>query len=350
MNALASRAIAFLCTMAAQATGQLPTLVRTADIGCSDCGGPGQFAVIHDVAVNDSGDILVVSADAPTLRLFDRSGRSLWSTGRDGTGPGEFRLAIRAALGPGVIQVVDMTQRRITRLDRAGRYVSSAAVNGFPAAVGARGHSGELVVLLDDFRGTFLLERWMPGDSGARIGPVPASPGRRPGVLTIPSLAVAPSGEVAVARDPDEYRIVLLSATGAPLGEIVRDIPRVRRTAEEMAAIERRRAAASARLGRERGMRGGSAPVLPIRAPSDELKPHLAIDGLRYDDSGRLWAKTLRGGATSTVFDLFAPGGRYLGPVTIPVLVGAFTLGGRWLVADVEADDGSPRVVVWEVR
>jgi hypothetical protein len=57
------------------------------------------------------------------------------------------------------VQVVDMTLRRITRLDLAGRPVASAPIQGFASAVGVRGKSGEMVLLLDDFRGAFTLQR-----------------------------------------------------------------------------------------------------------------------------------------------------------------------------------------------
>jgi hypothetical protein len=331
------------------AASQLPSLERVGEIGCSDCGGSAQFASIMDVSVTDSGAVLVVSSEAPTLRMFDRTGRFLWSSGRAGTGPGEYRLAIRAALGPRGIQVVDMTQRRITRLDPKGVFSSSAPLTGHVSSVGVHARSGELVVLLDDFRGTFTLQRWTTSDSGQPIGVVPRSEAAQAGTLTIPSIAVAPSGQIVVLRDPNEYRILRLSAAGDVLGEITRDVPRAKRTEAEIAAIERRRVAARSRMQGERGLRGGSPPVLP-RPPAADLKPHISIDGLRFDDAGRLWAKTMRGNERSTVFDLFGADGRYIGEVVVPAAVGAFGLAGHWLVADVESEDGTPRIALWTVR
>ena len=157
------------------------------------------------------------------------------------------------------------------------------------------------------------------------------------------------AGRIAVLRDPNDYRIVLLSPAGETVTEIVRDIPRLKRTPAEIAAVEKRRQAATDRVRSERGQRG-SVPAVPIRPPSDELKPHVTIDGLRYDDSGRLWARTMRGNESSTVFDLFAPDGKYLGEVMVPAVIGTFSIAGRWFVADVESDDGTPRVRFWEIR
>jgi hypothetical protein len=332
------------------AYAQLPTLTRAGEIGCSDCGTAAQFATIRDVVVGDSGHVLVLSSEEPTLRYFDRSGAVRWTAGRAGTGPGEYRLPTRAALGPRGIQVIDMTLRRLTRLDPAGKFLSAAPLNGFASSAGARGRTGELVVLMDDFRGTFTLQRWSASDSGQTIGTVPRSAAAQAGTLTIPSIAVSPAGRIAVLRDPNDYRILLLSPAGEAVAEIVRDIPRVKRTPAEIAAVERRRQAAADRVRSERGQRGGSGPAVPIRPPSDELKPHVSIDGLRFDDAGRLWARTMRGNESSTVFDLFASDGKYLGEVLVSAVIGTFSIAGRWFVADTESDDGTPRAVFWEIR
>ena len=348
------RVLAFLVTaglLSINLPAQVPTLARVSEIGCSDCGTAAQFATIRDVMVTDSGSVLVVSSEAPTLRFFERGGAIRWSVGRSGTGPGEYRLPIRAALGPTGIQVVDMTSRRITRLDGGGKFASSAPLAGFAAAVGARGRSGEIVVLVDDFRGTFTLQRWSATDSAKVIGVVPRSAAADAGRLTIPSIAVATSGQIAVLRDPNEYRIILLSATGETITEMVRDIPRIKRTPAEIEAMERRAEAAASRVRSELGQRGGgSSGRSPIRASSSDLKPHVSIDGLRFDDAGRLWAKTMRGNENSTVFDLFASDGKYLGEVPVPAVIGTFSVAGRWFAADVESADGTPRIVLFEIR
>jgi hypothetical protein len=61
-------------------------------------------------------------------------------------------------------------------------------------------------------------------------------------------------------------------------------------------------------MANERGRSGASLPL--IRPTGSELKPHIAINGLRFDDAGRLWARTMRGNESLTIFDLFAADGR----------------------------------------
>jgi hypothetical protein len=93
--------------------GQAPRAERLVEIGCEDCGDARQLSSTWDVAVTEAGDVLAVDRDAPTLRLFDKAGRIVWARGRPGAGPGEYRFAMRAALGPdGTVQVVDMRARR----------------------------------------------------------------------------------------------------------------------------------------------------------------------------------------------------------------------------------------------
>jgi hypothetical protein len=209
-------------------------------VGCGGCDGPTQFAEIYDVAVDERGNLLVLGNEAPMLRMSDGSGRVLWTAGTDGMGPGEYRRPLRAIPGPAVVQVLDMTQRRVTRLHVDGGYGSSARVAGFPAAVAAQGRSG-----------TFM--------------------------------------------------------------------PRHRRSAR--------------------------------RCPLTRNSSHtFAIDGMRYDDTGRLWVRTMRGDQHTTVFDVFTPAGAFAGEVRLDALVGSYSLAGRFMAASVVTNEDFAAVWVFEVR
>jgi sugar lactone lactonase YvrE len=123
----------------------------------------------------------------------------------------------------------------------------------------------------------------------------------------------------------------------------------VARTPDEIAALERIRQKSRGQAATEAGMARGRGALPPRTAGVAELKPHMAIDGLRFDDSGRLWVRTMRGDHSRTILDVFAPGGAFLGEVLVPHAMSAFSFGGRWLAADVEWEDGTRRVMVWEV-
>ena len=331
---------------------QVPRIERLVEIGCEDCGDARQLASNWDVVVTETGSVLVVDRDAPTLRMFDRTGRSVWTRGRPGAGPGEYGYAMRAAIGPGgAVQVIDMRLRRLTRLRADGTVAQSLTFPFFPMGVAVRCRQGELVILTDDFRGSGTVERWLPSaEAPVRVASMTTP---KPGAMgdVSPSVAVAPNGDIAYLQSSDRYVIHRLSATGQPLPDIVRDIPRPRRTPEEIASARQHmlRTGAQTKAAAEGKQRGGQKPLLPNEDPL-ELKPHAPADALRYDDTGRLWVRTMRGTGGTTVFDVFAPNARYVGEVTLPLPVEAYSLAGSYLATAGERADGVPVVVLWTVR
>lgn len=331
---------------------QPPRLTLARTIGCGECGGPDEFGSILDLTADSTGGVLVIADAAPILRRFDAAGKLAWSGAKSGNGPGEFTRPMRSVLGPRGIQVLDMTQRRVSRLDASGVFVSSAPLHGFPAAVSSRGRSGRFVVLVDDFRGGLSLDEWSEGDSGKPYVTLPpsATP-RAPGVIIFPSVAIAPSGEVAFARDNNAYSIQVVGGDGAVKRTLVRDVPQVRRTEAELAALERIRQRAAARVSAERADRPGPPPGAAPRVGGDQnLKPHIAIDGMRYDDAGRLWVRTMRGDETYTILDVFSPAGAFLGEVRVDGSVGRFSFAGPWLAVASDDADGYPVVRVYRVN
>jgi YD repeat-containing protein len=71
---------------------------------------------------------------------------------------------------------------------------------------------------------------------------------------------------------------------------------------------------------------------------------------LRYDDAGRLRVRTMRGTGRTTVFDVFAPNASYVGEVTLPLPIEAYSPAGSYLATAGERADGVPVVVLWTVR
>ena len=333
------------------ARAQIPKLERVAEIGCDDCGDARQLSLTLDVAVDESGHVLVVDRDAPTLRMFDRTGKPMWGRGRPGSGPGEYRFAMRAALGPnGTVQVVDMRLRRLTRLAADGSVAKSLTIPFFVAGSATRGRLGELAFLSDDFKRTGTVHRWLPGaDAPVLVTSFQTPP---PGEASLSgSIAVAPNGTIAYLTSADTYAIHLLSAACQPLPDLTRDIPRPRRTPEEIATMKNRMAmvGGAAKAAQESKSGGGSKSLL-----SDDdrfqFKPHAGADALRYDDSGRLWVRTMRRTDKATVFDVFAASGTFAGEVTLPIRVDSYSLAGSYLATATEREDGTPIVVLWTFR
>ncbi|MDE2662061.1 MAG: hypothetical protein OXI39_03520 [Gemmatimonadota bacterium] len=68
-------------------------LVEELRLGEVDGAGPEVFGNVHDVAVDERGNIYVLDYGSKEVRVFDREGRHLRSMARDGEGPGEFRYS-----------------------------------------------------------------------------------------------------------------------------------------------------------------------------------------------------------------------------------------------------------------
>jgi hypothetical protein len=325
-------------------------VTRLTTIGCDACGDARELARISDLSVASDGTVLVAGPDTPNLRLFARDGRPLRQMGRQGSGPGEHRFPMRASFGPnGSFSVLDMSLRRVAHLGPDGTEIRSMRLSAFPGAVASRGGSGELVVLTDDFRGNLTVFRYPPDGSDPTTLTKIAKPAALDGHLSFPVIAVSPDGELAVALTGEAYRITRLAPGGQSLPDIARDIARVRRTPEEIAELTKRRERAQARVRTELGRAGGSGRGPDLRGPEETLKPHFVIDGLRYDQRGRLWVLTMRGSPREAIFDVFSGAGAYLGSLRVPSDVQGFALGGDYLVTHGANDDGVPIVELWSV-
>ena len=78
----------------------------------------------------DDGSIVVVDEQSHNVRRYDPNGRHLWTSGRGGEGPGEYR-GLRLLRGcPGAaITIFDWVLDRITDLDADGNVVDTHALN-----------------------------------------------------------------------------------------------------------------------------------------------------------------------------------------------------------------------------
>ena len=75
-------------------------LQRLTTVG--DSAGPGMLAQQGTVVVDSRGRVFVfTNFDPSRIQVFDRPGRHLTALGRAGSGPGEFRTVVTAAITPG---------------------------------------------------------------------------------------------------------------------------------------------------------------------------------------------------------------------------------------------------------
>jgi hypothetical protein len=331
---------------------QAPVLSKDFTIGCADCGGALQFSSFHTLELSPKGEILVADRDAPMLRLFDATGKPVWSGGTKGRGPGEYQYILRVAFrSDGGLEIADLSGMRVTTLGPDHKVANTIPLSVFPTTAGTDSRGG-IVLGAETPSGSFRFSRLRTGAVVALPVPEPekAEDGR---AWKSSSIAASPSGGVAFVPHGDRYVIMRLDSVGARLPDITRAIERVRRTPAEEASLQARingqmgqmRAAAEAATGKS----SSKAPVAQGTV-NLSLKPHFAVDGLRYDGAGRLWARTMRGDDANTIFDVFSPAGSFLGSVTMAGTIQHFAFAGKWMVTSGENSEGVPVVTRWTVR
>ena len=322
-----------------------------AHIGCVDCTGAELFYSIQSVTVAN-GRVIVLDGTAPFVRVFDASGRLIRAFAGKGNGPGELQLPIHAgARANGEVEIYDMRQLRFTRFDSAGVQRRTRPMSGFIAwAVSVPG-AGESYLLRSDFVSTDQPLLRFP-DNAAEPGAIATLtadfPKLAPGEhARIPALAARPGGGIAVGDGIAEYRIRRFDANGRNLGDIVRDIPKQRKSAAELEQERERMQRRAARMQAMVRAEGGGAPT---RFEPREERNHFGMNAMAYDDTGRLWVRTERGGLTATVFDIFDATGRYLGQLRVNEKLGAFAVDRGVLAARVVDADEVEYVGIWRVR
>ena len=354
--ACAAAAVSLETTIPSIASAQqAPVTVQRIGVwGCMECRTGHQFAEIAALDVTGDGTLYVVDRDEPRVRVFGVDGRLRVAFGRRGEGPGELQspFAIGASRD-GSIQVVDIRLGRVSRYASDGRVLGTVPMRSMPVAAARHPDRQRLFVATVDFRGrTGSIERLDPGAEKGEIV-VASTEGFPPseGIAgTIDALAVSPSGVLAVGDGRAEYRIRRYSPDGRVIApDIVREIAKTPRTPGEIAEIEQRMAGRGAqmRAAMEKQSAGSSSPVrMPAANP---LRNHFGSQSIGYDDAGRLWVRTERGGVERTVFDLFDAAGAFLGEVHVPGRLGNFALSGDYLAAATRGEDDIPAIALWRV-
>ena len=325
--------------------------------GCLECSTGHQFGEIAGLAVSPEGTMYVLDRDEPRIRIFDAQGRLRLGTGRRGQGPGELEAPFAIGIHrDGSFRIVDIRTSRVTHYAADGRVLGTHALrNAMPVAAALDPSTDALWIGAVDFRErTGTIERW---DAGASTGVtvVKSTEGFPPseGIAgTVDALAASPRGVIAVGDGRSEYRIRRWSADGRLMApDIVRAIERTPRTPEEIAEVEARLARAGsqmrAAMERQTGRSSSGTPAMPA---VDPLRNHFGVGALQYDDAGRLWVRTARGGLARTIFDLFDVDGRFLGEMELPVAVAAYDIAGDHLLAAVRGEDDVPQISLWRIR
>lgn len=316
----------------------------------------------RSLALDGLGRIWVVDENPSVIKVFDIDGRLVRTVGHQGAGPGEFEKGSIVVAGANVV-LHDQELGRTSVFDTAGRFLRSWTS---PCC-----YRHPLVV---DTSGLIYVNGW-PGDSGgmyARYGmdgtardtmffarePRPRQWTFKGGtvndrVIMITNVPLTPRTERAVNPDgglifgwSEQYQIVVSphgQDTAMVFGRIwiASPLPQWRREAELESAI--------AGIAREWGEEAARAQATISDIPT--MPP--AFTGISVDGRGNRWITVdPSDDSTHTWFDVFDPGGAYLGRVVAPPGMDSWLM--AWsrdeMVAYLENAEGEPVVLKFRIE
>jgi hypothetical protein len=305
-------------------------LERVVRIGRVTGADPFVFGRVSDVVLGPDTLVYVLDALAHEVRVFDLAGRHMRTIGRAGEGPGEFLSPYALAIDPhGRLWVADQSSIAYSVFDGDGTFLrrrqkpsrwpltpgllsfsSDGSLYEYGRLAGGNAAvrmtvDSEIVardtVTLAPF--TPLLFQRPPGQ-GERMGTiVPYSPRQ--------VTAVGPRGDVWTGVG-DRYRVANVRGDDDTVRVVELEAPRA-----SLSDAERHRADSVAARAAARGFVADRS-----RIPS----AHPYFTSLTVDEDDRLWVRRPAAdpplepdGTCGAVYDVFTPGGRYLGSVPAPV-------------------------------
>ena len=308
---------------------RVPTLVEELRIGSveGDC---DAFANVISLAVDDHGRIHVADLGANTVRVFSPQGACLRTVGREGSGPGEFRMLAGIVRSPHSLWAMDASAHRLTVFDSVGAVRASLSLGPsmsvrFPwplwvdndgrvhrwavpfrvpdgtipisrSTYLVRHGSGETLAAPDTFRIPSLdrrVETYSRTDANlTEISPVPHSPAI---VLTVDG-----DGDVWLANQAvfDLHKVTYQGDTAKTV--------RLRRPPAPLDGLDRQRIAAA-------------TGVPPDRLPDNKL----SLRSIHSGANGWLWVATETGAVRE--WEVFDEQGVYIGRIASPVPLDMYT-------------------------
>ena len=293
------------------------------------------FGLITQVRADADGNVYLLDTQLAHVEVFSADGEHLRTLGREGEGPGEIRLPVDMFLLPdGRVGLVQSFPGKIVLLAADGTPAggitpqpADAVAGGFlsltdAAAARDRFVLGGVRIGMQDnaqVRTSFLAAC----DSTGRMDVTYRESAYTLDFanLTIDEegmwfplyrhMAMGPDGRVYVPADRNRYAVTVYAPSGEVERVFERDVPPVRRTAEDRAKIE---ALLDAQLR-------NVPPGMKVTRRLSDYEP--MINSLAFDGRDRLWIQATPGSrnlpdGVMAVYDLFSPAGKCLQPIELP--------------------------------
>jgi hypothetical protein len=341
----------------------------TVAIGVAEGPEPYQLFRVFGAARLTDHRIVVGNAGSFELRLFDADGHFLGSAGRAGDGPGEFHIPYLLVRTPGdTLLVFDFSPQRITVYDGNLSLLGTRAPRGTGnptfAAIFGRLSSGMMVGVgsgSDEpaeqgsaYRPAAYLRYSPDGDLLDTIAMAPGWDTYRVEVTVRGQRGFSPQtppfGRVAqytlysdqiLVGNGDTYEIQVFAEDGELRTLIRLDREPIAVTPEHVASYRKVRLA---QLGSSRFTPAWERAFADM--PVASTLP--AFDSLLADAEGNLWVREYQiDGHGARQWDVFDPGGRWLGTTTTPSGLHVFEIGSDYILGVSKDELGVERVQLY---
>ena len=325
-------------------------------------GAAGELVQPGSIGVDAFGRVYIADRKPPTVKVFDSTGALIRVIGREGSGPGEFRVAFIAVRND-LLVVHDPQQSRTSVFDTAGTYLRSWKSSCcywdeiyidqekriyIPTATTFDRNAQPRGTAFSRYQvdGTLIDTLWVPIRDEGKEWRVSSNDGKMQMSTSVPftpqirrayhpagGFVYGWNGSYALARSTtgaDTTRLLQRTWTADPIPDSLRQA----RTNETLKWVSEQYGEATAKAAIRMS-------DVPTTAP--------AFLDLRIDEGETLWARRLIGtDSTKTAYDVFGPDGSWLGSVSVPT--GTPEWGGMYIdrssiYAATEDADGRPVVV-----
>ncbi len=308
----------------------------------------GRFTMF---AVSGDGRIVYVQnhSEAPLLRVIDTTGRRVAAFGRDGEGPGEWRLPIFVGVAGDTLRSLDTGRGKLIEVHLDGSLVRErqVLVGDIPLAWHADSvdHWQPPLPPYQDTKPTII--RSVIGEFAGRTlltadDSVFAAAITNHGDNAVLGFPYAATADRFWIGDPWDYRIRAYDAEGRALFTVAPDVPAAARGPLTLARV---REGLEKRPKYSPGPNGEAIRLPDASARLDTLEreriPHFGRASLQVDPHGRLWVFGRTNDSTSV--DLFRDS-TYIGRTMLPcMLTGAGVIASiarDWLALECDVQEG----------
>lgn len=332
-------------------------------------GSPSELIDPSSIAVDAQQRLYVADQKPVGIKVFDSAGALVRTIGREGDGPGEFRSAYIAIRGNRLL-VHDPAAVRTSFFDTSGTFLRSFHSVGMYFYYVALDAAGRAVLP------TGIILRGNEDDAGPKRTFYRVrfdSLGTLLDTISVPQL----TRELSWVVRKGDVNIFGTSVPFAPtvVGAYGRDSGLVYGASTDFAIMRAQRGHDTTFIMR----RDWTAPAIPdsvrrdtvegmIKAYTNDMRDEVSLRNafhlgdvpttgpsfvrLLVDDQGNTWAQE-PSQPDSTRFDVFAPGGRWLGTVTVPAAMTAWAplrVHGGVMYLSTEDGNGFPEIRRWEIQ